>query len=55
MDGFKAFYVVVSADNTVTSLSLFTNKAAAESSAQKLNAVDQSEPRATIDLTPRGD
>jgi hypothetical protein len=36
MDGFKAFYVVVSADNTVTSLSLFTNKAVAESSTQTL-------------------
>ena len=36
LDGFKAFYVVVSADNTVTSLSLFTNKAVAESSTQTL-------------------
>ena len=36
MDGFKAFYVVVSADNMVTSLSLFTNKAVAESSTQIL-------------------
>jgi hypothetical protein len=31
MDGFKAFYLVASADNTVTYLSLFTNKAVAES------------------------
>ena len=36
MDGFKAFYVVVRADNTLTSLSLFTNKAVAESSTQTL-------------------
>jgi len=30
MDGFKALYVVVSADDTLTSLSLFTNKSYAE-------------------------
>ena len=36
MDGFKAFYVVVAADNTAVSLSLFTNKAVAEASTQTL-------------------
>jgi quinol monooxygenase YgiN len=36
MDGFKAFYVVVSADDTLTSLSLFTNKSVAEASTQTL-------------------
>ncbi len=36
MDGFKAFYVVVSADDTLTSLSLFTNKSVAETSTQTL-------------------
>jgi hypothetical protein len=36
MDGFKAFYVVVSADDTLTSLSLFTNKSVAETSTQIL-------------------
>ena len=36
LDGFKAFYAVVSADDTVTSLSLFTNKDVAEASTATL-------------------
>ena len=36
LDGFKAFYVVVSADDTVTSLSLFTNKEVDEASTATL-------------------
>src|SRR6202171_6674991 len=36
MDGFKAYYLVMGADDTVIAVSLFTNKAVAESSTQKL-------------------
>lgn len=36
MDGFKAFYMVFGTDHTVISISLFTNKAVAEGSTQKL-------------------
>jgi hypothetical protein len=36
MDGFKAYYLVFGADDTVIAVSLFTNKAIAESSTQKL-------------------
>jgi hypothetical protein len=36
MDGFKAYYLVFGADDTVIAVSLFTNKAVAEGSTQKL-------------------
>jgi Antibiotic biosynthesis monooxygenase len=36
MDGFKAYYLVFGADDTVIAISLFTNKAVAESSTQSL-------------------
>jgi hypothetical protein len=36
MDGFKAYYLVMGADDTVIAVSLFTNKAVAEGSTQKL-------------------
>ena len=36
MDGFKAYYLVFGADDTVMAVSLFTNKAVAEGSTQKL-------------------
>jgi len=36
MDGFKAYYLVLGADDTVTAVSLYTNKAVAEGSTQKL-------------------
>lgn len=36
MDGFKAFYVVAGAGGKLTSLSLFTNKTAAETSTRTL-------------------
>lgn len=36
MDGFKAYYLVKGADDTVIAVSLFTNKAVAEGSTQQL-------------------
>jgi hypothetical protein len=36
MDGFKAYYLVMGADDTVMALSLFTNKTVADESTQKL-------------------
>ena len=36
MDGFKAYYLVMGGDDTVIAVSLFSNKAVAESSTQKL-------------------
>ncbi len=36
MDGFKAYYLVMGADDTVMAVSLFTNKTVAEGSTQKL-------------------
>jgi hypothetical protein len=36
MDGFKAYYLVVGADDTVIAVSLFTNRVVAEASTQKL-------------------
>lgn len=36
MDGFKGYYLVVGADDTVIAVSLFTNKAVAEGSTAKL-------------------
>ena len=36
MDGFKAYYLVFGAEDTVIAVSLFTNKAVAEGSTQKL-------------------
>ena len=36
MDGFKAYYLVMGADDTVIAVSLFTNKAVAEGSTQQL-------------------
>lgn len=36
MDGFKAYYLVIGGDDTVIAVSLFSNKAVAESSTQKL-------------------
>ncbi len=36
MEGFKAYYLVIGADETVMAVSLFTNRAVAESSTQKL-------------------
>jgi hypothetical protein len=36
MDGFRAYYLIFGAEDTVIAVSLFTNKAVAESSTQKL-------------------
>jgi antibiotic biosynthesis monooxygenase len=36
MDGFKSYYLVMGSDDTVIAVSLFTNRAVAESSTQKL-------------------
>jgi len=36
MDGFKAYYLVFGADDSVIAVSLFSNKAVAENSTQKL-------------------
>ncbi len=36
MDGFKAYYLVMGADDTVIAVSLFTNKAVADGSTQQL-------------------
>ena len=36
MDGFKAYYLVFGADDAVIAVSLFSNKAVAEGSTQKL-------------------
>ena len=36
MAGFKAYYLVMGADDTIMAVSLFTNKAVAEASTQKL-------------------
>lgn len=38
MDGFKGYYLIVGADDTVAAVSLFTNKAAAEAAAQTMMA-----------------
>jgi hypothetical protein len=36
MDGFKGYYLITCADDTVIAVSLYSNKAVAESSTQKL-------------------
>jgi len=36
MDGFKAYYLIMAADDTVIAVSLYTNKAVAEGATQKL-------------------
>jgi hypothetical protein len=36
MDGFKAYYLIVGADDTIVAVSLYSNKAVAEGSTQKL-------------------
>ncbi len=36
MDGFKGYYLVVGGDDTIIAVSLFSNKAAAETSTQTL-------------------
>jgi hypothetical protein len=36
MDGFKAYYLVAGADDTIIAMSLFTNKSVAETSTQNL-------------------
>ena len=36
MDGFKGYYLVAGGDDTITAVSLFTNKAMAETSTQTL-------------------
>ncbi len=36
MDGFKAYYLVIGADDTVVAVSMFTNKTVAEGSTQNL-------------------
>ncbi len=36
MDGFKAYYLVVGGDDTIVAVSLFSNRAVAEGSTQKL-------------------
>ena len=36
MDGFKAYYLVMGADDSVMAVSLFTNRAVAEASTQQL-------------------
>ena len=36
MDGFKGYYLVAGSDDTIMAVSLFTNKAVAEGSTQKL-------------------
>lgn len=36
MDGFKGYYLIAGADDTITAVSLFTNKSVAETSTQTL-------------------
>jgi len=36
MDGFKAYYLIAGADDTIIAVSLYSNKATAEGSTQKL-------------------
>ena len=36
MDGFKGYYLIASSDDTITAVSLFTNKSDAETSTQTL-------------------
>lgn len=36
MDGFKAYYLILGADDTVIAVSLYSNKVVAEGSTQKL-------------------
>ena len=36
MDGFKAYYLILGGDDTVIAVSLYSNKAVAEGSTQKL-------------------
>ena len=36
MDGFKGYYLIAGGDDTIIAVSLFTNKAVAEGSTQKL-------------------
>jgi len=36
MDGFKAYYLIAGADDTIIAVSLYTDKATAEGSTQKL-------------------
>lgn len=36
MDGFKGYYLIASADDTIMAVSLFTNKSVAETSTQTL-------------------
>jgi hypothetical protein len=36
MDGFKGYYLIAGADDTITAVSLFTNKSVAETSTQAL-------------------
>ena len=36
MDGFRGYYLIMGADDTVVAVSLFTNKAVAEGSTQQL-------------------
>lgn len=36
MDGFKAYYLIAGGDDTIIAVSLYTNKAVAEASTQKL-------------------
>jgi len=36
MDGFKGYYLITGADDTIIAVSLFTNKAVAETSTQTL-------------------
>ena len=36
MDGFTAYYLIAGAEDTITAVSLYTNRAVAESSTQKL-------------------
>jgi hypothetical protein len=38
MDGFKAYFLVAGADDTIMAISLFTNKAVAQTSTQTLMA-----------------
>ncbi len=38
MDGFKGYYLIVGADDTIIAVSLFTNKAAAEAATKTMMA-----------------
>src|ERR1700687_4936870 len=55
MDGFKAYYLVMGADDTVIAVSLFTNKAVADGSTQTLMPWIKENLGPLLASPPRGD